>query len=162
MSDRDLGAILARHQPRPSAQPSLLAELERAERAPRKIVRAVSKQLYAALRDGDYLPQSSAKVLRNVAAFKNRRGSWPTGSELTAWMFEHGEIPRNDTRFVVARVTELVKGRVVRRATGESVRVGGGVLVLLPVRVCHVTGNPAHPISVREAGSDEREVQEGA
>jgi hypothetical protein len=132
-------------------QLSLLAAAARDER-PRKRVRQVSRAQYAELRDSDQLGTRAADVLRNLAAFYNRRADWPTAPELTQWMLEAGELPRLDFNLVRPRLTELCIGRH-DAATGQL--VGGGVIETLPRRQCRVTGRSAHPWRVREIGSAE-------
>jgi hypothetical protein len=130
-------------------QPSLL-DLPFREERPRKRVRLVSKDVYRELRDSDRLGTRAADVLRSLAAFYNRHQDWPTAPELTRWMVEHGDLPREDFNLVRPRLTEMCVGRIV-----DGMTVGGGVLDVLPRRVCRVTGQPAHPWKVREAGSQE-------
>lgn len=133
----------------------LLVDIERAEK-PWKVVRRVSKQLYAVLREGGYLKRSGLRVLTALAYYRNRTMTWPTPAELAQFMYDHKRrIPHPDCRYVAPRLTELVNGMVVRRH-GQKVRVGGGVCDLLPRRVCRQTGQKAHPVAIREAGSKER------
>lgn len=135
----------------------LLIDIEHVER-PWKVVRRVSRQVYAELRAGGYVGRNSLKVLTALAFYRNRYQEWPTASELTAFMFGKRRINRNDTRLVAPRLTEMLRGKVVKLPDGSKVRRGGGVLVLLPVRKCGITGVSAHPIAIREAGSAERQV----
>ncbi len=130
-------------------QLSLLSAVARVER-PRKRVRAVSKAQYAHLRDGQQLSGRTADVLRELAALYNRRAEWPTVGELALWMFEHKDLPRNDSRLIAPRVTELCRG-VMDRET--RVYAGGGVIELLPARPCKVAGSKAHPLRITEAGA---------
>jgi len=135
-----------------SAQPlqgSLLSESAKIDR-PRKRVRQVSKGQYAALRDGDRLSGRTADVLRELAAFYNRRASWPTVQELTTWMFERGDLPRNDSRLIAPRLTELCRG-IKDRQTGEY--RGGGVIESLPARPCAIAKTKAHPLRITEIGA---------
>jgi hypothetical protein len=130
-------------------QLGLLDVVARDER-PRKRVRAVSKAQYAALRDGDRLSKRAADVLRELAAFYNRRAYWPTAAELTRWMFKHRDLPRDDSRLIAPRLTEFSRG-VKDRKTG--VYHGGGVIENLPARPCQVAGKKAHPLRITEAGA---------
>ena len=119
-------------------QPNFLDVVAREER-PRKRVRAVSKAVYAELRDSERLSKREADVLRELAAYYNRRAEWPTVGELTAWMHEHRDIPRNDTRLVAPRMTALCRThRIVEP---------------LPARPCAVLGSKAHGWRVTEAGA---------
>jgi hypothetical protein len=138
-------------------QQSLLADVARQER-PWKRVRAVSKQVYAELRKGGYTKRSAVRVLTALAWYRNARQEWPTPAELAAFMFSRQRIARNDPRIVAPRVTEMLRGVVVRLKDGTTVRRGGGVLTLLPTRVCRETGMRAHPVAIREIGSSEREA----
>src|SRR5262249_11348914 len=99
----------------------------------------------------DRLSACAARVLRELAAYYNRRAVWPTCGELTRWMFEHADVARDDPRLVAPRLTELSRGR--RTRPGEY--AGGHVIEALPVRRCHVTGATAHPWRIREKGSAE-------
>jgi hypothetical protein len=130
-------------------QPSLLDAVARQER-PRKRVRAVSRAQYAALRDGNQLSKRAADVLRELAAFYNRTAYWPTAAELTRWMFEHRDLPRDDSRLIAPRLTEFSRG-VKDRTTG--VYRGGGLVDNLPARPCQVAGKKAHPYRITEAGA---------
>lgn len=140
-----------------AAQLSLLEDVARAER-PWKVVRRVSRQIYAVLRDSGIAGETTRRVITSLAWYRNRSMAWPTPAELTAFMFERRRIARLDTRLVAPRLTELVRGRVVRGPGGGKVRQGGGVATYLPARICRVTGNKAHPVAIREAGSLERQV----
>ena len=140
-----------------AVQGSLLEDLERVEQ-PWKVVRRVSKQVYARLRDSGGASRQTWRVLTALAYYRNRTMAWPTPAELTEFMFKRARIVRNDPRLVAPRLTELVRGRVVTLRGGGKVRRGGGVLTLLPARACRVTGSKAHPVSIREAGSLERQV----
>ena len=139
------------HAPSFFAQFELLHQLPR---PPRKRVRPVSKQLYAELRDSDWLSKRAHQVLTALAHFRNRTTFWPTPAELTADMHRRGLISRPDPRLVAPRLSELVRGRVVRRK-GARIREGGGVCEQLPTRRCSITLAEAHPIAIREAGSRE-------
>ncbi len=119
-------------------QLSLLTTVMHVER-PRKRVRQVSRGTYAELRDSGQLAKREGDVLRELAAFYNRRAQWPTVGELTLWMFEHGDIPRNDTRLVAPRMTELCRTHQVVEP--------------LPARPCAVLGSKAHSWRVTEAGA---------
>lgn len=124
---------------------------QHAEPLPRKRVRAVSRQVYAELRDSGRLSNSVAKVLRNLAHAYNATQSWPTAAELAYFMKQKGELERDDPRAVAPRLTFLGPGE--RRRDG-TIR-GGGVIEKLPVRICRVTGSPAHPWRIREKGAAE-------
>lgn len=128
------------------------------EEQPWKVVRRVSRQIYARLRDSGAAGRQTHRVITALAYYRNRSMAWPTPAELTEFMFRKKRIDRNDTRLVAPRLTELVRGRVVKLPDGQKVRKGGGVLTLLPLRTCAVTGNRAHPVAIREAGSLERQV----
>jgi len=138
-------------------QLSLLVDVAREER-PWKVVRRVSRQVYARLRASGSANRRTWKVVTALAYYRNKSMAWPTPAELTEFMFKRQRITRNDPRLVAPRLTELVRGKVVRLADGTKVRRGGGVLTLLPVRACRVTGAKAHPVAIREAGSLERQV----
>lgn len=138
----------------PVGQLSLLADVARTER-PWKVVRKVSRQVYAELRKGGYCKRSALKVLTALAWYRNQSMTWPTVGELTQFMFERRRIARNDPRVVAPRISEMVKGCTVRLPDGTRVTRGGGVLVYLPKRRCLVTQTPANPIAIREAGSRE-------
>lgn len=138
-------------------QLSLLAGVEREER-PWKVVRRVSRQVYAELRKSGAVARSTARVIVSLAWYRNSTQVWPTAAELTAFMFDKKRLPRNDTKLVAPRLTELLKGKVIHRPDGRKVRLGGGVLTLGPVRKCRVTGGKAHPVCIREAGSSAREA----
>ncbi len=62
-------------------------------------------------------------------------------------------IKRDSVNLVAPRLTELTVGKVQRHDDGARVRVGGGLLVRLPARVCAVTGNKAEPYRIPEKGS---------
>jgi tetrahydrodipicolinate N-succinyltransferase len=125
---------------------------------PWKVVRRVSRHVYAELRKSGRIGKQTHRVLTALAFYRNRTQEWPTAAELAAFMFSRGYLDRNDTRLVAPRLTELLRGKVVRLADGSKARKGGGVLMLLPVRTCRVTGARAHPVAIREAGSAERQV----
>lgn len=138
-------------------QLSLLAGVERVER-PWKVVRQVSRQVYAELRRSGRVARRTQQVITALAYFRNRTQSWPTAAELAAFMHQHGRLPRPDSRLVAPRLTELLRGRVDRLKDGTRVRRGGGLLVLQPVRRCAVSGESAHPVAIREAGSRTHQV----
>lgn len=138
-------------------QLSLLTGAERQER-PWKVVRAVSRQVYAELRKSGAVAKSTSRVLVALAWYRNSRQEWPTAAELTRFMFERKRLPRNDTKLVAPRLTELLKGKAITRSDGRKVRIGGGLLTLGPARRCSVTGSKAHPVQIREAGSSAREA----
>lgn len=133
----------------------LLADSQRAERAPRKLARAVSKETYNVLADTGALGAMSTKVMRSLKAFINRHQYAPTPAELTLEMFRTGVIKRDDTRLVAPRITELARGKVITHKDGRRERVGGHEIELLPIRSCAVTGSSAHPVRPREKGSQE-------
>ena len=130
----------------------LLADVERVDR-PWKVVRAVSKAVYAELRKGGIVGAMTLKVLTALAWYRNQYQEWPTASELTRFLYTRKRIKREDSRLVAPRLTEMIRGRVERLEDGSRVRKGGGVLWLLPARKCRVTGASAHPVAIREAGS---------
>lgn len=139
-------------------QLSLLADVAREER-PWKVVRRVSKQVYAELRRSGYVKRSILKVLTALAYYRNSTQQWPTPAELTEFMFKIKRIPRNDSRLTAPRLTELIRGwDILEPISGRRVRVGGGVCDQLPRRRCRITGQYAHPVAIREAGSNERRV----
>jgi hypothetical protein len=135
-----------------SYQPSLLDRVERVER-PRKRVRAVSKQVYAELRDTGRLVESNQKALTALAAYYNRFAVWPTTRELVQWMFEDGRLPAPSGNLVSGRFTFLTYGIKRTLKDGTVIHEGGGVCEFLPKRTCRVSGKSAHPIRIREAGS---------
>lgn len=139
------------------AQLSFLPNLEQIDR-PWKVVRRVSRQVYAELRAGGHVGRQTLKVLTALAWYRNQRQEWPTAAELAAFMYGKGRIPRNESRLVAPRLTEMLRGAVRRLADGSKVRQGGGVLTLQPARKCGISGKSAHPIAIREAGSRERQV----
>lgn len=128
-----------------------------AEEKPWKVVRRVSRQVYARLAACGYVGRQTLKVITALAWYRNSTMQWPTPAELTRFMFSRRRIKREDPRLVAPRLTEMVRGRVVKRE-GTKVRIGGGVLTLLAARPCRVTGAHAHPVAIREAGSSERQV----
>lgn len=129
-------------------------------RAIRKRVRAVSKRVYAELRDSGRLAKRAHEVLTALAYYRNRTQEWPTPAELVRDMAERGIIPREESRYVAPRLTEFVKGAVKRRKDGSTFRKGGGLCVLMPARTCRVSGQEAHPVAIREAGSQSVEVHQ--
>lgn len=135
----------------------LLEDVQREER-PWKVVRRVSRQVIYELRKGGYVGRQTIKVITALAWYRNSTMRWPTAAELTRFMFQRKRITRDDPRLVAPRLTEMTRGRVVKLADGERHRVGGGVLALFPVRPCQVTGAMAHPVSIREMGSAERQA----
>lgn len=139
-------------------QLSLLDGVTREDR-PWKVVRRVSKQVYAELRKSGYVKWSIVQVLTALAYYRNRYQEWPTPSELTRFMFNLKRIPRDESRYVAPRLTELIRGWTkVEPVSGQKYKVGGGVCDQLPRRICRVTGQWAHPVAIREAGSRERWV----
>jgi len=121
----------------------------------RKNVRAVSRETYNLLADTGALGAACTKVMRSLKAYINKHQVAPTPAELTRWMWTSGVIKRDSTNLVAPRLTEMARGKVVRQADGSTVRVGGREIEQLPLRKCHVTGNAAHPVRPREAGSVE-------
>ncbi len=97
----------------------------------------------------------TTKVMRSLKYYINRHGECPTPAELTRDMFELGVINRDSVNLVAPRITELGKGRVVKNEDGTRSRIGGQEIEYLPLRVCGVTGNKAHPVRPREKGSAE-------
>jgi hypothetical protein len=136
-------------------QPCLPIFDPRAPREPRKLARAVSKETYNVLADTGALGAACTKVMRSLKAYINRFQQAPTPAELTRWMFVSGVIKRESPNLVSPRLSELAQGKVVRGPDGSRTRVGGHEIELLPVRVCSVTGNRAHPVRPREKGSEE-------
>lgn len=136
-------------------QLSLLDRVERVER-PRKHVRKVSRAQYAVLRDTNALPARRHVVLTALAHHYYVRQVWPTTSELVRWMVDHQKLSLPSANWISGRITELVKGRKTVGKDGAVTWIGGGVCEFLPARPCTITGNPAHPIRIREAGSSER------
>ena len=135
----------------------LLTGVEREDR-PWKVVRRVSKAVYAELRKSGAVSRSTYRVITALAYYRNSTMAWPTPAELTEFMFRLKRIPRADARLVAPRVTELVRGAVLKLEDGSKVRRGGGVCDQLPVRRCTVTGRAAHPVAIREIGSAMRWV----
>jgi hypothetical protein len=133
-------------------QLSLLNRVERDER-PRKTVRKVSRQQYAVLRDTNVLPARRHAVLTALAHYYNARAQWPTTSELVRWMVDHQTLTLPSANWISGRITELVTGRKVMGKDRSVSWVGGGVCEFLPARPCTITGKPAHPVRIREAGS---------
>jgi len=121
----------------------------------RKAVRDVSKETYNVLADTGALGAATTKVMRSLKAYINRYAAYPTPAELTKWMFDSGVIKRNHVNCVAPRLTELHKGRVVRRKGQLPTRVGGGEIEKLPLRTCRETGGDAHPVRPRQKGSEE-------
>lgn len=138
-------------------QLGLLDAVEREER-PWKIVRRVSKLVYARLRDSGQANRRSWQVITALAYYRNRSMAWPTAGELTRFMYQRKKLKREDPRLVAPRLTEMLRGKVVRLPDGSKVRRGGGLLTLLPARTCQFSGATAHPVAIREAGSLERQV----
>lgn len=138
-------------------QLALLTGVEIIER-PFKDARKVSKQLIRELRESGYVKRSGRRVLLALEIYRNRYQEWPTPAELTTFMAKRGWIPKDESRYVAPRLTELVKGATVRRKDGRRVTLGGGVCELLPARECRETGQKAHPVALREIGSTERWV----
>lgn len=135
-------------------------------RQPRKRVREVCRENANRLRDEAKKDSEEGRetraqqVLRCLSAHFNRYAYWPTPAELTEYMHERGELPRkrpgmSSLNIVAPRCSELVNGEVRRGPDGSKIRVGGGVCELLPLRVCKINGDDAHPVKVREVGSKE-------
>ena len=139
-----------------SEQLNFLGQLARVDE-PRKSVRKVSRENIYRLKDSGALSERTTAVLNALAHRYYVTQKWSTPAELAHWMFTHGKIPRESTNVVAPRLTDLVSGAWVKRrdAEGKAFRVkeGGGMCELLPRRVCTITGNPAHPVRIREAGS---------
>jgi hypothetical protein len=119
----------------------------------RKAVRDVSKETYNVLADTGALAAATTKVMRSLKAYINRHADYPTPEELKDWMFAQGVIPKPNINLVAPRLTELHIGKVVRRKGQEPVRVGGGLIEKLPVRICRSTGGDAHPVRPVQKGS---------
>lgn len=131
-----------------AAQLSLLTRLE-AEDRPRKRTRQVSRELYRHHRDTGDLAKRTDQVLRCLSWHFNLTTRWPTAAELARFMFEKGELPRDDSRLVAPRLTFLGPGEK-RRGRPLS---GGGLIEPLARRLCRVTEQFAHPWRVREQGT---------
>lgn len=114
-------------------QPSLLDAVI-VEDKPRKRVRQVSRQAYAEVRATN-AGRRRDDVLRCLAAFFNATQSWPTDAELTYWMFDRKELPREDPNLVRPRRFELMELGLVEKGSP---------------RKCRVTGKTAHPWKIRE------------
>jgi hypothetical protein len=114
-------------------QPSLLDLAARVER-PRKRVRQVSRQAYAEVRATN-AGRRRDDVLRCLAACFNETQTWPTDAELTYWMFQRKELPREDPNLVRPRRFELMEMGLLEKGTA---------------RKCRVTGKTAHPWKIRE------------
>jgi hypothetical protein len=121
----------------------------------RKNVRAVSKETYNVLADTGMLGAACTKVMRSLKFYINQHQECPTPAELTRHMYRAGVINRDSTNLVSPRLTELAVGKVKRQKDGSPVRVGGREVDYLPVRLCRVTGNLAHPVRPRQKGSVE-------
>jgi len=121
----------------------------------RKNVRSVSRETYNVLADTGALGAACTKVMRSLKWFINKHQFAPTPAELTRAMFIAGVIKRDATNLVAPRLTEMARGKVVRQPDGSTVRTGGREIEQLPLRTCRVTGNQAHPVRPREAGSVE-------
>lgn len=122
---------------------------------PRKRMRGVSKETYNVLADTGALGAMSTKVMRSLKYFINRRGFPPTPAELTRDMFQLGVIPRESVNLVAPRLSGLARGQTRRLKDGSQQRIGAIEIDLLPLRMCAVTGNEAHPVRPREKGSEE-------
>ncbi len=127
----------------------------------RKIVRQVCRQHANRLRDAAKQDREAGRetkaqqVHRCLAAYFNKYGYWATASELRVYMFTHGEIAHDNPNLVSPRLAVGVNGDVKRLKDGTKIRVGGGLYELLPLRVCKITGDSAHPYKIREVGSKE-------
>lgn len=125
---------------------------------PRKRVRAVSIGVANRLRDEAKRDRAAGRetkaqqVHRCLAAFINYYAYPPTPAELCRFMAERHEISVERVNLVSPRLSEGINGIVRRDVTGAQVRVGGGLYELLPLRVCRVTGDMAHPVRIREVG----------
>ena len=123
---------------------------------PRKIVRTVCRENNNRLRDEAKAARlegretKAQQVHRCLAAFINFYAYAPTPAELTRRMFETGEIPSDRVNLVSPRISEGINGLVRRDVDGNKVRIGGGLYALLPLRVCRVTGDMAHPVKIKE------------
>jgi hypothetical protein len=118
----------------------------------RKAVRDVSRETYNVLADTGALGAATTKVMRSLKAYINKHGTPPTPAELTRWMFQAGVIKRDNLNTVAPRITELHIGKVIRRKGQGPVRIGGGEIEKLPLRVCRVTGGDAHPVRPVQKG----------
>jgi hypothetical protein len=138
-------------------QLQLLADVEIVER-PYKDVRRVSKQLIRELRESGYVKRSGKRVLFALEFYRQRYQEWPTPAELTKFMADQKWIPKDESRYVAPRLTELIRGAWVRSKDGTRRHIGGGVCEQLTARECRETGQTAHPVALREIGSTERRV----
>lgn len=136
----------------------LFADVVKAER-PWKVVRRVSKAIYAELQKDGKVAARTRRVIVGLAAYRNRTMAWPTASELAADLFRRGRLERAETRLVAPRLTELLRGKVVTLSDGSKVRRGGGLVTLQPARRCSVTCKSAHPVAIREIGSGQAQEQ---
>jgi hypothetical protein len=144
------------HAPRQRALPMFgQAEPEQRPVSFHKAVRDVSKETFNVLADTGALGAMTTKVMRSLKYYINRHEHCPTPAELTRDMFQLGVINRDSVNLVAPRLTELGKGRVVKNEDGTRSRIGGQEIDYLPLRICTVTGNKAHPVRPREKGSEE-------
>jgi hypothetical protein len=123
-----------------------------------KDVRKVSKQLIHELQRSGYVKWSIRQVLHLLVLYRLRTHAWPTPAELTRFAFQMNRIPREESRYIAPRLTELIRGWHITSPSGQRVRVGGGVCDQLPARRCTVTGQKAHPVAILEAGARARWV----
>lgn len=123
-----------------------------------KRVRDISRQVNNRLRDEAKADRAAGhetkeqRVHRCLVACALKYGQWPTPAELTLYMFERREIPRNSVNLVSPRLSEGINGKVRTLDDGTKVRVGQGVYQQMPLRECRITGEMAHPVRVPEVG----------
>ncbi len=123
-----------------------------------KRVRDISRQVNNRLRDEAKADKAAGRetkpqqVHRCLMAYANKYGQWPTPAELTFFMCERNEIPRNSVNLVSPRLSEGINGKVRTLDDGTKVRVGQGLYQQLPLRTCRITGQMAHPVRVPEVG----------
>lgn len=123
-----------------------------------KRVRAISREVNNRLRDEakqdheEGRETKAQQVHRCLMACALKYGQFPTPAELTFFMHERGEIARNSVNLVSPRLSEGINGKVQHLPDGTTVRVGAGLYESLPLRVCRITGQSAHPVGVPEVG----------
>lgn len=121
----------------------------------RKKQRQVCKETFNVLQDAGALSAGCTKVMRGLKAFMNEEQYAPTTAEFTEWLWKRGILRRNAPNLISGRITEMSGGRTRRLKDGTQIREERREIEFLPVRICRVTGRPAHPIRPREKGSAE-------